>query len=42
MELHESKQREPTPEEEQRIADWFAQNGRPPGTGTTEARYTLR
>ena len=30
VELHGSKQREPTPDEVQRIADWFAEHGRQP------------
>ena len=30
VELHESRQREPTPEEVHRIADWFADHGRKP------------
>ena len=30
VDLHESKRREPTPEEVQRIAEWFAEHGRKP------------
>lgn len=41
VEQHKSKQREATPEEVQRIADWFADHSRSPGESVLHSRGNL-